>query len=108
MQGNKYKLGKPTIKWFNAYDIDEQSHFTYIDFSNLATELCIDTVPMLGLVQLGGSVDSLVEMSKGKSKLAGINREGIVLRTTERVVDIELGRLSFKVVNPDFLLKYGE
>ncbi len=108
VQGNKYKLTQPTVKWFNAYDIDNQSHLTYIDFSNLITQLGLDTVPMLGLIALSHTSDELVELSKGKSKLADIHREGVVFRTTTKVVDLELGRLSFKVVNPDFLLKYNE
>lgn len=53
-------------------------------------------------------------MSKGKSVLADIQREGIVIRPVNEVVDSEFNcnlvrnRVSFKSVNPDFLLKYGE
>jgi hypothetical protein len=43
----------------------------------------------------------MVEYSKGKSLLADIPREGVVIRNYDKFI-------SFKVVNPDFLLKYEE
>ena len=65
-------------------------------------------VPELAVFELNHSVDELVELAKGKSQLAGIQREGIVIRPIDETTDPELGRLSFKVINPDFLLKFGE
>ncbi|RYX99082.1 hypothetical protein EON78_03970 [bacterium] len=55
-------------------------------------------------------VDNLVEMSKGYSLLNNkVKREGIVIRPLEEINNVEeIGRLSFKVINPDFLLKYNE
>ena len=44
-------------------------------------------------------VQAMVEMSKGKSKLANRNREGIVVRLKSNP------EISFKVINPDFLLE---
>jgi len=49
-------------------------------------------------------------MSIGKSHIQeDVWREGIVIRP---MVEVEnergLGRFSFKVINPEFLLKYGE
>ncbi len=35
-----------------------------------------------------------------------IKREGIVFRSTLQINDSSLKRLSFKVINPEFLLKY--
>ena len=57
------------------------------------------------------SLNSIVEMSKGKSKLADIPREGIVIRPIETIYDNTIegmvgNRISFKAINPDFLLKY--
>jgi hypothetical protein len=40
-------------------------------------------------------------MAKGKSKLADIPREGLVVRNYDK-------RISFKIINPDFLLKYED
>ncbi len=44
----------------------------------------------------------IVERAKGKSLIADIPREGIVVRCIDNGQKI----LSFKALNPDFLLKY--
>jgi hypothetical protein len=51
-----------------------------------------------------------VAFSEGASSLnPRIQREGIVLRPFAEEYDEDLGgRLSFKVINPRFLLKYDE
>ena len=53
-------------------------------------------------------MDELVEIAKDRSQLSNIHREGIVIRPYDETQDIELGCLSFKVLNPDFLLKYND
>jgi hypothetical protein len=55
------------------------------------------------LSDLGSTVQDLVEFSKGKSVLADVPREGIVVRCIENGKKI----FSFKVINPDFLIKYN-
>jgi len=44
-----------------------------------------------------------VEMSKGKSALYNIKREGIVIRSVD-----DPKKVSFKIINPKFLLEYDE
>jgi hypothetical protein len=60
--------------------------------------------------ELPKTVDELVEYSKGKSLLnKDTHREGIVLRPLVEEYEPDLhGRLSFKCINPDFLLKYSD
>lgn len=105
IQGNKYKLKGNTILWFNCFDIDKCE---YMDITSTAYNLGLKVVPQLGKLTLNHSVDELVELAKGKSALADIHREGIVIRPCIEKTDYELGRLSFKVINPDFLVKYDE
>jgi hypothetical protein len=52
----------------------------------------------------------LVVCSEGASRLnPQIQREGIVLRPLVEEYDEDVGgRLSFKVINPKFLMKYDE
>ena len=57
---------------------------------------------------LDHSIEELVELSRGTSKLADIEREGIVIRPLKETKDIETGRCSIKVINPYFLLKHGD
>jgi RNA ligase (TIGR02306 family) len=105
IQGNKYKLRGNVILWFNCFDIDK---YKYLDLVDATYSMGLQIVPSLGNLTLNHAVDELVELAKGKSKLADIHREGIVIRPCTEKTDYELGRLSFKVINPDFLLKYNE
>jgi hypothetical protein len=64
----------------------------------------------LGTLVLNHSVDELVAFAAGVSVLNGqVQREGVVLRPLVEEHDEDVGgRLSFKVINPKFLLKYDE
>lgn len=110
VQGNKYKLSGLEFRVFNVFDINRGGCFSFEDFIDVIDKLKLQTVPQLGIVDLSvfKTVEELVEWSKGKSLLnKNIHREGIVLRPLVEEYEPELyGRLSFKTVNPDFLLKY--
>lgn len=54
------------------------------------------------------SVDQMVELSKGKYE-SGKQREGIVIRSQKNMrSEVLKDRMSFKVINPEFLLENGE
>lgn len=111
VQGNKYKLDKLHYYVFNVFNIDTGLHFNYADFGYAVEYLTLEHVPLIdNNYVLPATVDELVEYSKGKSLLnKDTYREGVVLRPLVNEYDEELrGRLSFKVINPDFLLKYNE
>lgn len=101
IQGNKYG-----VKGYKFYAFNLMYPETSIRWSDMITPLSkqgIETVPVLhkGLM-LPRTVDELVEFSKGKSYISpNIHREGLVVRNYE-------SGTSFKVINPDFLLKNGE
>lgn len=115
IQGNKYKLDKLDIYFFNVFFI---KRFAYGNIDHLlvaCSDLKEKTVPLLSnRYKLSDSIPELVELSKGESLLNGTIREGIVIRPIIEIEDKELhcqlakNRVSFKSVNPDFLLKYGE
>lgn len=64
------------------------------------------TVPMLPDFTINGqSVDDMVELSKFKSSVYDTLAEGKVYRVTD---DRGMVMDSFKVINPDFLIKYGD
>ena len=52
---------------------------------------------------LKDTIDEMVEDAKGKSKIYDTLREGKVWRT-----DPSIQKISFKVINPEFLLKNKE
>ena len=111
VQGNKYKLSNLQFKLFNIFDIDKREYLCYADFISVAKELGLNTVPIISeSYLLPKTVDELVEYSKGKSLLnKDTPKEGIVLRPLIEEYEPDLhSRLSFKCINPDFLLKYNE
>ncbi len=108
IQKNKYGLSELDIFFFNVFDIDGQFFLNYEEFVKTVESVGLKTVPILGELDLNHTVDELVEMSKAQSVLANIKREGIIFRPVVEDRDPDLGRLSFKVINPEFLLKYGE
>lgn len=109
IQKNKYKVQGTHFALFNIFDIKEGKYLSYNAFIQWAYDLGLKTVPLLGEIKLNHSVDDLVKLSIGFSKInPNVQREGIVLRSVIEEQDEDLGRLSFKVINPEFLLTHGE
>ncbi|MGI0058864.1 MAG: RNA ligase (ATP) [Nitrosotalea sp.] len=109
IQKNKYGLKIHNMYVFNVYDITEGKYLNYLEMKEIADKLEVNTVPILGQISGKQTIEELVQLSKGTSQLkADQMREGIVLRPLIEDEDPELGRLSFKVINPDFLLKFEE
>jgi RNA ligase (TIGR02306 family) len=111
IQGNRYKFQVHQFLIYNIYAIDKVAYLNFEDFIVLAKQAGFETVPVIRDDYILGSddVNGLVELSNDKSVLnPNIPREGIVIRPVIEAQDPELGRLSFKVVNPVFLLKYEE
>lgn len=101
IQGNKYKLDELELKVFNIFE-NGVSRSQVIQ-SEICQELELDTVPVLNFnFTLGDAIPQCVDMAKGNSVLnKTVLREGIIIR------NYEMG-LSFKIINPDFLLKNEE
>ncbi len=107
IQGNRYALERPRLFAFNLVNLATYRLEPLPRLLGACACLGIETVPQLGTLVLEHGVDALVELSTGASALhPATPREGIVLRVVGDVVDPEIGRLSFKVVSPEFLLKY--
>jgi RNA ligase (TIGR02306 family) len=109
IQKNKYLLPNVQLKLFNIFNINIGKYLDQDEFIRVAANLGLDTVPMLGEITLDHTVDQLVELAKGPSKLnPKIPREGIVFRPEHETYDEDLGRLSWKVLNPIYLLEQEE
>lgn len=106
IQGNKYRLRGQTVRFFNVFDIDRHTYLDYADFVKTIEALGLETVPILDTnFVLTADIPELVQLSEGRSVLADVTREGIVIRplTEQRGL---MGRISFKAISPSFLLKY--
>lgn len=109
VQGNKYALGALALRAFNVFDASAYRYLNRAEMLAAVAELGLDPVPDLGTLVLDHGVDELIALSEGTSVLnPKAQREGVVLRPLVEVEDPDLGRLSFKAINPKFLLKYDE
>jgi len=111
IQKNKYKLSNHAIFFYNVFDINERIYWNYFGvIENIQTKMKLNVVPIItcGLV-IPESIDKMVEMSICQSTInPDIPAEGIVCRPVQEMQDLKGNRVSFKVVNPEFLLKFGE
>jgi len=110
IQKNKYELKEATLRVFNVLNVDTYKLVDRDTMLEMLTELGLESVPQLGTITLNHTVDELIAFSEAPSVLnPKAQREGVVLRPLEEEYDAEIGgRLSFKAINPKFLLKYDE
>lgn len=117
VQNNKYGLKGQTAYFFNVFDIDRFEHEDIINSSLILGDIELPEVPVIDtLLPINHSVDDLVSLATRKSLLKpDVWAEGIVIRSYENITEtfptggsVDRGRLSFKVINPSFLLKYEE
>ncbi len=110
IQGNKYGLKELDFMVFNIVKDGERCEIAQME--HLCKILGLKTVPVINrafdpkslgnLTEVKDVVQALVKMSNGKSQLADIPREGLVFRLNTNP------NVSFKVINPEFSLKFNE
>jgi RNA ligase (TIGR02306 family) len=112
IQGNRYKLDKPTLFVFDIWLIDEHRHATYVERENILVTLrsmgvVVEEVPRLEVIsQLPESVEQCLLKAEGKSAInPKTEREGIVFKTTA-TIDKEV--VSFKAISNKFLMAEKE
>jgi RNA ligase (TIGR02306 family) len=110
IQKNKYELKEVTLRVFSVLDVGAYRLLDHATALDVIRELGLEPVPQLGTVVLNHTVDELVAFAEGTSVLnPKAQREGVVLRPLVEEYDEDIGgRLSFKAINPKFLLKYDE
>lgn len=106
VQGNKYGFKEPVLHVFNIIDHEKDYQYDVFEMKAFCDKYGLKTVPVIAtalpLRNVGESVPMVIEASKFTSAIAPIHREGIVVRCVKNGKKI----LSFKCINPDFLLKY--
>lgn len=115
IQSNKYKIKGQDFRIFNVFNIDAYEYLNFTDFVDFTTKLGLKTVPILSENYfLENNIPTIITLSTIKSTLMKeVWAEGIVLRPLQELKDfgndnLPGGRVSFKAINPEFLLKYGE
>jgi len=105
VQSNKYKISGFDLYIFNIFDIDNRKYLKHSKIVEICKQFDLKMVPFIGNIKFN-TVEEYVKYSMGKSVInKDIQREGIVCRDPENE---EVGRVSFKVINPEFLLKFDE
>lgn len=113
IQKNKYGLKGLHYRVFNVWDMVDHKYLDWdviraaVDAFGLGKDFL---VPYLGRLTLDHTVDDLLELADGKSTISDTLREGIVFRPLRETEDVNMpdGRLSWKAVSNQFLLKWGE
>jgi RNA ligase (TIGR02306 family) len=111
IQGNKYRLHGNYYRVFSIYNITSGKYEGIKTLLPILDNLNLDFVPMIANPSKPfASIDEMIDFTKGmySSIYSGIPIEGIVWRSiVETYSEVTSShRLSFKVVNPEFLLKY--
>jgi hypothetical protein len=106
VQGNKYRLDAPRLWVFNIID-SKGYQLNYHEMVGFCNKWGLTPVPLIvdgvQLDEISKTIEGWVDFSKGKSRInPEIPREGIVIRSIVKGKKI----FSFKVINPDFLLKF--
>lgn len=97
IQGNKYKIKGYDFYAFNLIYPDHKASTPEIFYT--LQDYGIKTVPILeNHFKLKDTISEMVEYAKGKSLLLNRKREGVVMRAVDKDI-------SFKIINPEFLLK---
>lgn len=111
IQGNKYKLTEREFRVFTIKSVASGKYLPNDEVAIFCKENDLQMVPILTPVPipLVNDIDFWVEASKGKSVLnPHMPREGIVVRSAHDIFDPRWGRVSFKSINPEFLVKFKE
>jgi len=114
IQKNRLGLKEHQIFVFNVYDVDKGQYLNYSEMIKYCVAWNLPTVPIHSIYKFDFTLDQLLEMAKGTYE-SGQKREGIVIRPVEEMYSQFIddhygmrGRLSFKVLNNDYLEKDEE
>jgi hypothetical protein len=100
IQQNKYRIKGKDLYIFNL--IYPKGSVHSLDAKTIIESKGLKFVPILeNNFKLCDTIQQMVEYAKGNSTIANVKREGVVIRNYSK-------KLSFKVINPEFLLKYEE
>lgn len=110
IQSNPLKIKGQKIAFFNIYDFVDGSYVDYETFVGVTDLYGLPTVPVIEEdYKLPQTVDEIVEFATKRSVMnPDIWVEGYVFRPVKELSDPYIGRLSFKAINPQFLLKYEQ
>ncbi|MDP2860882.1 MAG: RNA ligase (ATP) [bacterium] len=110
IQKNILKIHGQKLFVFNIYDFSSGKYLEWEKVKQICVDWGLETPPeVYESLFLPKTVDEVVKLATRKSVInPEAWAEGLVFRPLKERFDPDLGRLSFKAVNPEFLLSYGE
>ena len=111
VQKNCLGIDDYDIRVFDIYDIRAGKYLSWSDVQRMCAEMSLRTVRELYAGDcFTYTLDGLLELAKGFYEGTKNRREGIVVRSNAQYsnADLNLDRISFKVLNNDFLLNDEE
>ena len=95
---------------FNVYSVRKGKYLDYENFIQFCEDNKLQTVPIESVIKdtnnFDYSLEAWLDRARGKYENTKRHREGIVVRPLKEMYSSTLkGRMSFKVINNDFLLK---
>ena len=105
---NKYGLTQYEFYVFNIFNIDTQQQYSFDEMVAFCKMLNLPIVPILSDKEAPPqTVDEVVKQATAKSVInQTVQREGVVWRTHHN--EMNGLPISFKAINPQFLLKYDD
>ncbi|MEL6107861.1 MAG: RNA ligase family protein, partial [Planctomycetota bacterium] len=104
IQKNRYGIKEPMIYVFNMFDIDDACYVEKAEMEAICGQLELETVPSIGEADLPKTIDDVLTMAEGKSRLnEKVEREGLVWVSGSGPT-----RVSFKAISNRFLTKGGD
>lgn len=105
IQGNKLKLKGQTVYFFSLFWIDDYRYARYTELKEILKGLQLNMVPVVSTSHvLDKEVQAVLRMAQVKSAInPAVLAEGLVVRA----MDCD-EHISFKAINNEFLLKWGE
>ena len=106
VQGNPLKLHGQRILFFNVFDMDRRVYLSFDPWMEMMQRLNLKTVPVITAdYKLENDINAIVTMATRKSLMRpDVWAEGIIIRPLTERRDPVIGRVSFKAINPEFLL----
>lgn len=104
IQKNSAQLTEVDLFVFDIWDIDKQKYVGMKTMFELCEKLELQTVPLIYMGTFNYVLDELINLATyQKYKNTNNDAEGIVVRTIEeQYSNVMKGRMSFKIINPNY------
>jgi len=106
IQKNRLGLKEIDLFVFNIFSIKTQTYFSHYQVEEMCKSLGLKMVPLDSKFIFNHTIEQLLQMANGKYEGTNNRREGIVIRPEKEMQSKVIGgRMSFKVLSNDYLLK---